>query len=312
MLTGFALVVGVVATISLVTGDGAARTTTHQSIPAADAYRIAAIGPGVGVILQDLGLENNIVARHGFDMALDPSIPVCGDLTGIDYEALLAARPTHVVLEWDQRDPPQRLMKLADEMGWNVRVLRLTSLEGIRACTVDLANTFNVTSDLVERMDRAWSVREGKLDRAGRVLLLLQTNPPAALGPGSYHHQILERIGGLGALQDAAPYVTMDVEDVMRLDPDAIVLVAPRPRDTDARTYSQEQRAAMLGPLSGRGINAIEQGHVAVIDHPLALTASTALIDFADQLAQTLRMWQGDPPRGASKDTAKAYTAGND
>jgi ABC-type Fe3+-hydroxamate transport system substrate-binding protein len=312
VLFGFALVAGAVATIAFVSGGGASRATTPDGTGADERYRIAAIGPGVGVILRDLGLEKSVVGRHGFDMALDPSIPVCGDLTGIDYEALLAAKPTHVVLEWDQRDPPERLMKLAGEMDWDVRVLRLTSLAGIRACAIDLAETFNVTSDLVERLDRAWSPRASDLSRAGRVLLLVQTNPPAALGPGSYHHEILERIGGVGALQDAAPFVTMDVEDVMRLDPDVIVLVSPRPRDSDERTYSQDQLAALLGPLTSRGIKAIERGHVAVIDDPLGQTASTALIDFADELAQILSMWRGEPSRGASKDTAKAYTGGND
>jgi len=284
----------------------------HETSQEADDFRIAAIGPGVGVILRDLGLEQYIVGRHGFDMALDPTIPVCGDLMGIDYEALLADKPTHVYLEWGQPEAPARLSALAKSMGWNVQLLRLGSLQEIRACVEDVAETFEVESELVEQMDRAWSPRPGNLDRVGRVLLLVQTNPPAALGPGSYHYDILERIGGVGALANAAPFVTMDVEDVLRVNPDAIILVAPRPRDTSAIVHSPEQITEMLGPLSDRGLRAVENGRVAVIDDPLCQTASTALIGFADELAEILARWSAQAVQSESKDAASAYTGGDD
>jgi len=307
-----AVLAATIATVANRASREAARETAQEPAHETGDIRIAAIGPGVGVILRDLGLEQYIVGRHGFDMALDPSIPVCGDLMGIDYEALLAARPTHVYLEWGQPEAPERLSAMAESKGWNVQLLRLASLQEIRACVEDVAETFGVESELVERMDHAWSSRPGNLDRVGRVLLLVQTNPPAALGPGSYHHDILERIGGVGVLQDAAPFVTMDVEDVLRIDPDAIVLVAPRPRDTSAIVHSPQQIVEMLGPLSGRGLAAVEHGRVAVIDDPLCQTASTALIGFADELAEILARWSVQASQSEPKDPASAYTGGDD
>ncbi len=284
-----------IAAVAVVASRGPGDVAREPS-PGDNNIRIAAIGPGVGVILRDLGLEQYIVGRHGFDMALDPAIPVCGDLMGIDYEALLAVKPTHVYLEWGQPAAPQRLSALAERMGWEVHLLRLASLEAIRACVEDVSETFGVDSELVERMDNAWSPRREDLSRVGSVLMLVQTNPPAALGPGSYHHDILERIGGVGALQDTAAFVTMDVEDVLRVNPDAIVLVAPRPRDTDAIAHSPDQVTEMLGPLVDRGLRAIENGRVAVIDDPLCQTASTALIGFADELAEILARWSAQTP----------------
>ena len=84
------------------TSSGASRDTEG-------APRIVALGPSVGIILQDLGLEELVVGRHGWDLALDPDLPVCGDLNGIDYENLIGVRPTHVLLEWGSQEVPRRL-----------------------------------------------------------------------------------------------------------------------------------------------------------------------------------------------------------
>ena len=75
------------------------------------------LSPALAVIVRDLGLEANIVARHGFDIVLDKSIPVAGDQSGLDYEILLTAKPTHVLLEWGQREIPRRLGELMVERG---------------------------------------------------------------------------------------------------------------------------------------------------------------------------------------------------
>lgn len=276
-----------------------------------DAVRIAAIGPSVAIILKDLGLEDLIVGRHGYDMALDPALPVCGDLNGIDYEALLRTRPTHVVVEWDHREKPARLARLAESLRWEVRYERLATLDEVRACAAQLASLFadelsargRDPARLLERMDAAWSRTDANLAGAGRVLLLVATNPPGAVGPGSFHHDVLERIGGVGALRDAGAYVTMDVEDVIRLAPDAIVLVIPRPRGAPATDPTPEEIARLLGPLASRKIPAVTNGRVALIDDPLCQTASTALIDFADQLARILRRWSAQDASNESAGT---------
>ena len=306
-----AMLVATIATVAAVV-NRAPGETGERTLQKTGDIRIAAIGPGIGVILRDLGLEQYIVGRHGFDMVLDPSIPVCGDLMGIDYEALLAAKPTHVYLEWGQPEAPERLSALAESKGWHVQLLRLASLQEIRACVEDVAQTLEIDSELVQQMDRAWSSRPGNLDRVGSVLMLVQTNPPAALGPGSYHHDILERIGGVGVLRGAAPFVTMDVEDVLRLNPDAIILVAPRPRDTGEIDHSPEQIVEMLGPLADRGLAAVENDRIAIIDDPLCQTASTALIGFADELAEILARWSAQAAQNEPKDGASAYTGGDD
>lgn len=263
-------------------------------MPAPTTPRIVALSPALAIMLRDLGVADQIVGRHGWDMVLDKSVPVCGDQAGIDYEALLRASPTSVLLEWGSRPLPARLDELAADGHWKVANYTLLTLDEMTAAAADLHRRFAPAGpDLAAKMTQAWSRRGDGFARAGRVLLLLSADPPAALGPGSFHQQILERIGGTPAIAEGKPYVTLDAEDVLRLGPDAILLIVPRAMDAPARTApaSPEEVRAMLGRLGSLEIPAIRTGRLALIDDPLSLTPSSAMIGFADELARILEGW---------------------
>ncbi len=257
--------------------------------------RLVALSPAIAVILRDLGVADRIVGRHAFDLVLDRSIPSCGDQAGIDYEALITTRPTHVLLEWGSRPLPERLTQLAQNNGWTLRSYPLLSLADIVACAGAVAEESGAeparASELLDRMDAAWSLRTTDLTRAGRVLLLGAVAPPSALGPGSFHHQILARIGGTPAITEGAPYITLDAEDVLRLAPDAIILILPRAPGTPASTHGSSGVIRLLGRVGTLDIPAVKTGRVALIDDPLAHTPSTAMIALADEMARILGAW---------------------
>jgi hypothetical protein len=349
-----------------------------------DAPRIVALSPALAVMLRDMGLGDRVVGRHAWDMVLDPAVPVCGDQSGIDYEALLRVRPTHVVLEWGERELPPRLREMAARHGWHVRSFQMLTLGQVRGAAVGLEGMFGsegvgriskegggtgfqpVSPDgpfrtatvrerpggvpppqppsvkageerpppaspapppsgtgegVVAAMDRAWS-RRGDFEGAGRILLLTQTSPPAGPGPGSFHHELLERIGGTPALTEGGAFIRMDAEDLIRLDPDGIILLMPRPaarggmdflrdvsgegRDPGSDRHRLEGGAGGLphGPEAramsavdavpaGLGVRAVREARVAVIDDPLCLLPGTPLIGLADALAAILEEWAG-------------------
>ncbi len=262
--------------------------------PAPSTPRIVALSPALAIMLRDLGIADQVVGRHGWDMVLDKSVPVCGDQAGIDYEALLRAAPTSVLLEWGSRPLPSRLEELAASGHWEVANYTLLTLDDMAAAAADLHRRFApAVPDLAARMTEAWSRRGDGFAGAGRVLLLLSADPPAALGPGSFHQQILERIGGTPAIAEGKPYVTLDAEDVLRLGPDAIILIVPRAMDAPARTApaSPDEVRAMLGRLGSLDIPAARNSRLALIDDPLSLTPSSAMIGLADELARILEGW---------------------
>jgi len=264
--------------------------------------RLVVLSPALAVTLTDLGLADRIVGRHAYDLVLDRSVPVCGDQAGIDYEALLAARPTHVLIEWGTRELPARLGEMARERGWVVMPFVQLTLNQVRATADELGRELlaperqGEREKLLARLDRAWSKR-GDFESVGRVLILMGTSPTcAALGPGSFHQQVLERIGGVPAIGEGdgkggSPYMELDAEDVVRLAPEAIVLVVPRAVGTErAKDWmSWERREKLLGSLARTSVPAVRSKRVWVIDDPLALLPGTSLIGVADELEEGLR-----------------------
>lgn len=271
--------------------------------------RVAVLSPALGVMMVDLGASGVIVGRHGYDMVLDKSLPSCGDQSGVDYESLLSVRPTHVLIEWGSRPLPERLVELSSSRGWKVRTFTLLSLDDVTRSLADLAATLNDagldvsdrSASLSESLDRSMRPRPG-LGRLGGVLMLMSVRPPAALGPGSVHHEILTRLGATPSLTKPSPYVELDTEDVRHLAPGVIVLVTPRAIGaTPVAADTREARLSLLGPLSTLDIPAVRDDRVIVIDDPLALLPTTRLADFAKELGDGLEALarQRPPPTGA-------------
>ncbi len=263
--------------------------------PPAAAPRIAALSPAVGVILKDLGREREVVARSAYEMVLDNSLPSAGDQLGIDYEALLASRPTHVFTQWGARELPPRLVDLARQHSWILRDFRLLTLDDIPTSVVEIESALgnahaSRAKELTQTMTRAWSKREG-LAKAGRVLMLASVEPLGALGPGSFHQQLLERLGATPAIAVGREYITLDREDLLRLAPDAIILWLPRPPRTPPQPRAQADAEKLLSSAASPAIPAFARRRLAIIDHPLAHVPSPALAEISEELAAILERW---------------------
>jgi ABC-type Fe3+-hydroxamate transport system substrate-binding protein len=265
--------------------------------------RIVALSPAVAVTLRDLGLADRIVGRHAYDLALDPAVPVCGDQSTIDYETLLRMRPTHILTEWGSRDIPPRLKEFAQRSGCSLQDYTQLHLEDVIANTTRLGTTFaeaeGATSDpghkpladLVRRMNAAWRTPHAPIP-AGRILLLESLDPPSAVGPGSFHQDILERLGGTPAIASGKAYMTLSLEDILRLAPDGIVILAPRPpRTPQGPAPSPDDLVKRLGRVGTLDIPAIRRKHIALIDDPCCLLPSSALLIYSDQLEAILKRW---------------------
>lgn len=257
--------------------------------PAAEGVRIATTSPAVGIMLRDFGADSLAVGRSGYDVALDPALPVVGDAAGIDLEQLSATGATHVYVETGASAPPAGLAGIAEDIGFEVRAFELTNLEQL----IELADGVHglVSSEIdagelpSERFARAFAV-DASLADAGRVLLLMPGEPAAALGPGSVHHEVLVAIGGASALDAGRPYMPLDAEDVLTLAPDAIVVLAPGKAD---------QWRELLGPLAELPVPAIEYARVAVFGDDEVLMASTSTLRYADELRRQLGQWAREP-----------------
>jgi len=268
---------------------GCDRAPTPSS---AGSARVVALSPAVAIMLKDLGVEGDIVGRHGFDLVLKPELPVCGDQTGINYERLLSISPTHIITEWGTGGPPDQLKKLCEQRAWKLHDATLRSPDDITREIATLGEFVGAdrtqVNAIIERVQQAWS-RDDSLAAKGRVLMLADVAQPAALGPGSFHHEILLRIGCVPALIDGGPYQYLSLERVKAINPDVIVLVLPRaPMEPDRQTTPSELVNA-LGRIAELQLECVARHKVTLIDDPGALTPSTAMIGFAEELKAFLR-----------------------
>lgn len=268
----------------------------EQSAPAAtdepgneQQQRIVVLSPALGVMLTDLGLAGRVVGRHGWDTLLDQSLPVCGDQTGLDYEALLRAAPTHILTEWGTRELPAQLNTLAAKHDWDLQDFRLLSLADIGSASARLRELLPDAepAESIERFDQLMTAPVPAPLWKGRVLLLMSTSPVAAIGPGSAHDELLLRAGGVPAITEGSPFMPLHAEDVLRIAPDAIILLQPRSGSGDTQASSP----IALDGLASLAIPAIEHGRVVRIDHPLGLLPSTRLIEVADSMDEALLRW---------------------
>lgn len=274
--------------------------------PPPSEVRIAALSPAAAVMLRDIGQEHRIVARHAFDLVLSRDLPVGGDQNTIDLEALVRANPTHIITQWQSRSLPGPFAEAAAAHGWKVHEANLLSLDDIDGELAAVRDFLSLPADesadhMRLRLRDALRPRGpggGPFRHVGRVLLLGATEPVAALGPGSCHQQVLERIGGAPALLGGNAWVELSTEDLLRLQPEAIVAVLPRERrEGDGRTsyvMLGEDASSRLGGVMALDIPAVRRGRVAVIDDPLALLPSTSMAAFADELAGVLSGWEAE------------------
>lgn len=246
--------------------------------------RLAVLSPALADTLHRLGHAELIVGRQQFDRFTDQGVPVVGDLTGVDYETLLNVRPTHIVAQQTQAGLPDRLYEIASERGWSVHELPLLTLEdsidSIAVLDEIAGGTGELASELTSRFREAL-----KPDLAlGRTVIVASASPLAVIGPGAFHWEIIDALGGEPVPDSGAAYLTLDAESLAALQPETIVVLAPG-EDPEATL------AELLGAASGIGLDAVESGRVIVVTDPKCMLPSTAMLDVIERIrAAALRI----------------------
>ncbi len=246
------------------------------------ALRIASLSPALSQMVREMGHPEALVGRHGFDQWSDDRLPVVGDQAGVDYESLLRVDPTHVLMEVGVGGVPERLSGFAQTHGWTIVQLPTLSLEDVESSAEQIAELLE-ERDAFEGWRTRWSAAlapaaglEGE-----RPLLLIGTDPPAALGPGSVHFAMLERMGALPVPSEGGAFQQLSLEDVIALDPTSIVLFSPDAPLDDV--------ASLIGALSRLDIDAVRDRRIVIGRDTMGLVPTTSLVRTADTLRADFR-----------------------
>jgi len=298
---------------------GSSQASQSSDQHAVGASRFVVLSPALGVMLRDIGFEDSIVGRHSYDTTLAKSIPVVGSHIEIDYELLITLDPTDLFFERNTVEIPRRVRQLADEHGWLIWTYQLETLDDIASTVDDLylklvgfkekktddGNLFEIDIDPTSKFDvelpsarlaQSWSPLGRAGESAGRMLILAGVDPPGAMGPGSFHAQLIERLGVSAAITEGGMWQELDYEDIIELAPDSILVFMPRePSAVDLigepEKMTQKEIAEKVGGIATLPIPASTNGRIAIIEHPLGLLPSTSLASVADEVADAVRAW---------------------
>lgn len=259
--------------------------------------RIVSLSPAISRTLVDLEVADAVVGRTPYCDSLSSELAIAGDLLDVNMEVLVRLRPTHVLVQPPASGLSPALKDLAEKRGWRLGAWQLDGVDDIHRMLRELPNMLAGDDDALNRelAERSRSLREAiseALDAhrdeslfGGRVLLLVGLEPVTVFGSGTYLNDLLTAFGARNAVCGRG-YPSLTLEDVLRIDPEAVLLVAPGSQAADAEMVRQQ-----LGPIGRLDIQAVRDGRVAVLSHPDAFMPSSAVIHVAAAMRDILQQW---------------------
>lgn len=268
------------AASALSVSDDAGRTVRL----AQPAHRIIALIPSVNEVFVALGAQGRVLARSDYDRepALARLPSVGGGLTP-NVEWIAAQRPDLVVAWPDERS--RAVVGRLEAVGVRVYAARIETLTDAYRTTLKLGYLLGLerrADTLVARLrtELATVSRRAQALPAPRVLYLIGLDPPEVAGGGTFVDELLHITGGRNVFQDLRLWPTVSLEEIVRRDPDVVVL-AVFGQGVDAAT---RLRAAP----GWSALRAVRAGRVVVLDPFLANRPGPHAPDVARQLFRAL------------------------
>jgi iron complex transport system substrate-binding protein len=201
-----------------------------ETISLAPATRIASLNPTTTEFLFTIGAAPKLVGRDSYDEwpAAAKSLPDLGPGIAPNVEKIIGARPDLVILYASNDNvPAARALRAAGIRVIGLKIDRIADFRRAASILGAIAGdsvAARLTADTVERSLARIRAATATLPHP-RVLWYLWDNPILVLGNGSYQSELLSIAGGANVYAERAePAATVSLEDVLRRNPEVILL----------------------------------------------------------------------------------------
>lgn len=260
--------------------------------------KIVSLSPALTRIVVDLGFGDLIVGRTRFCKSIDSAVPVIGDHFAVDYESLVRVQPTHILIQPPRNEIPSALAELVNANGWSIHSFKIDTLSDIKNVTKQLPLEIfaNAPDRLIDARKKSNEILNAldeiskfNKDQAwnGSVLLVHSIEQSISIfGKDTYLDELLGGFGCTNAAANVTGWAQLTLEDVTRLNPQAILLIS-------STINNKADSAQAIGVLGELQIDAVTEKRIGILNHPDALLPATSVIEVAEQMRQLLNSFVG-------------------
>jgi iron complex transport system substrate-binding protein len=251
--------------------------------------RIVSLAPSCTEMLFALSLSQKIVGVTTYcnfpQEALNKE--KVGTITEVELEKLLSLQPDLVVASSLN---PQELLTRLEELGIAVYLVNPQNMEEILSDLEKLAKICGVEEkgealvhSLRERIKRVEEKTAGMTEvQKPLVFHLIWHQPIWTAGKGTFIDELIEKAGGKNAASDLEGYVSIELEELLRRNPD-IITVVENHGDAQNLPYQfllQDQRLQTL--------KAVKEGRVARVDSDIVSRPGPRIVQALEIFAKII------------------------
>ena len=274
---------------------------TDVAVPV-EVDRIVTLAPNLTETVYALGLEDKLAADTTYcDVpAAAKSKPHVGGPANPNLEAIVAARPDLILATtMTSRETVDSLRKLGIALYFSdphtVRAM-LATTSTIAQISGAEAKGAAVVADLQARLDALHARLDEKPYQ--HVLFVVWEDPLITIGQNTFVADALKWAGGESAIQAKQDWPQVSLEEVLRIEPDYIVLT-PDHAETDNSKVVNDLR----GRAVWRDLRAVKLGRVALADEEF-IRPSPGLVASIESLARQLHPDVFAVPAGEEKNSS--------
>ncbi len=231
LVIGHLLVIGVWALGLLSLGCGRAEPAASKAGP----ITVASLVPAATDVIVNMGAADHLVAVSNWDPKLPEidALPRAGDYRTVDWEKIAQVKPTDMIVQFAPDKMPAGLADKAREMNIrliNVKINRLDdifqTIDQLGQAIAEPAKASAASKKLHEQLDAVRQRVSGEPPM--RTLMIRSESDLASVGGGNFMDDLLTVAGGKNVLSGGDnSFPTIDREQLMSLNPDAVILLFP-------------------------------------------------------------------------------------
>jgi iron complex transport system substrate-binding protein len=251
-----------------------------------DPQRVISLAPSITEIVFDLGQEKKLkgVTQFSDYPAAAKSLPRVGSYVRLDLEKIVALKPDLCLAVKDGN--PRHIVEKIMVMGIPVYVLNPRNLDQTMDSITRIGSLLKadqrahqLVKELTGRITHVRS-RVSTATRQPRVFFQIDLNPMVSAGNNTLIHELIEMAGGINTTAGEDPYPRYSWEDILRLQPDIVVISAMAGGLNDRQLKEIWQEWDQLA--------AVKNDQVFVVEAGLFDRATPRLVDGLEILAQII------------------------